>query len=190
VSHIHTPLHLCISAYTANLWLPFDCPACSLGRSRCPTLQHVLTCLFAFRFTATEDADLVGARAMFQGTLRSSKEAAPASHLALHVEELVAAACTSSTFTSGEDLIALQTNGLVLLGMLLKKFRDVKDPDAFGEESEKESLLSTMASAITAALKPALGKGGVGGYDVSWLRGGLEALVDIAPHLSAGGVKR
>jgi hypothetical protein len=72
--------------------------------------------------------DVVGARSAFTGS-SSSKDAPPKTYLALHVEELVAAACTSSTFTSGEDLVPLQTNGLALLTLLLRKFKSAKDPD-------------------------------------------------------------
>jgi hypothetical protein len=51
-------------------------------------------------------------------------------------------------------------------------------------------MLSTIASQITAALKPALAKGGEGGYHVDWLEAGLSGLLHIAPHISASVVKR
>ncbi|GMI28505.1 hypothetical protein TeGR_g9789 [Tetraparma gracilis] len=132
--------------------------------------------------------DVVGARSAFTGS-SSSKDAPPKTYLALHVEELVAAACTSSTFTSGEDLVPLQTNGLALLTLLLRKFKSAKDPDSLAADST-ETMLSTIASQITAALKPALAKGGEGGYHVDWLEAGLSGLLHIAPHISASVVKR
>ena len=139
--------------------------------------------------SSEENFDVVGARATFShGPSPPSTSPPPPSHLALHVEELVAAACISATFASGEDPAALQTSGLQLLELLLARFGEAKDPDS--SSALGETMLSTMASQITAALKPSLRKGGTSGYNVAWLKGGLGCLVGVATHLPEGGVRR
>ena len=108
------------------------------------------------------------------------------SHPALHCEEILAAACTAATATSGDDLVHLQTSGLSMLHLTLLKFRGVPDPDSLSGES----ILSTLTSQITSALKPALQNGGRDGYNVPWLERAAECLAFVSPELEVRTIKR
>ena len=79
----------------------------------------------------------------------------PSSCAALHADDIVAAACTASTATSGDNLITLQTAGLELLRVTLNKFADAKDPDSISDEPV--SVLHHLTSQVTAALSRIVG---------------------------------
>lgn len=73
-----------------------------------------------------------------------------------------------------------------MLFLTLTKFMGVPDPDSLNGES----VLSTLTSQVTSALKPALQNGGKGGYNVPWLENAAQCLATMSPELEARTIKR
>ncbi|GMH75493.1 hypothetical protein TL16_g06779 [Triparma laevis f. inornata] len=135
----------------------------------------------------TSGFDVKEARAEVEKKCASSKPTdVVMSYPGLHCEDIIAAACTAATATSGDNLVLLQTSGLEMLSVTLEKFTGVKDPDSI----TSENVLTTLTSQVTAAVKPALSAGGIGGYNVPWLEKAVECLVIISCELEAKAIKR
>jgi len=110
----------------------------------------------------------------------------PSSYVALHFEELVSAACSTSTASSaGEELDTLQTSGLAMLRIVIDRFVDAKDPDSIDDD---QYVISNLLSQITAAIRPSLQRNTRNKNEL--LENACRALLSIAPRLSPGGLKR